>query len=148
MQERKRGVISALEEAGIQPKKEWFKDISFDKVETDMKNAMNEMLQADDPVHAVVFGTYRLAINGLKYIRQLDIKIPQQLAIVSYGQAESFELYECPITYLEQPLGELGRKAVELLISKLHDPQRQPQRILMETKLKIGESSRLPDPRI
>ncbi|MFC4873650.1 LacI family DNA-binding transcriptional regulator [Negadavirga shengliensis] len=146
MQERKRGVISALEEAGIQPKEAWFKDIGFDKVETDMKNAMNEMLRAEDPVHAVVFGTYRLAINGLKYIRQLKIKIPQQLAIVSYGQAESFELYECPITYLEQPLGELGRKAVELLISKLHDPQRQSQRILMETKLKIGESSKLPHP--
>lgn len=141
MIERKRGVTEALEQAGIKPLKHWNQSINFDKVESEMKTAMEAMIFSGTPVNAILFGTYRLAINGLKIIRGLGIKIPDQLAIVSYGQAESFELYECPITYLEQPLGALGKKAVSLLVDKIKHPTQLPEQILMKTRLVIGESS-------
>lgn len=141
MIERKRGVTAALGLAGIKPPKHWNQAICFEKVETEMKAAMEEMVLSTTPVNAILFGTYRLAIHGLKAIRALGIKIPGQLAIVSYGQAESFELYECPITYLEQPLGALGKKAVSLLIDKINDPTHVPEQILMKTCLIVGESS-------
>lgn len=102
---------------------------------------MEAMIFSQPPVEAILFGTYHLAINGLKIIRLLGIKIPDQLAIVSYGQAESFELYECPITYLEQPLGALGKKAVSLLVDKIKHTDHLPEQILMETRLVVGESS-------
>lgn len=141
MIERKRGVTEALEQAGIKPHKNWSQSITFDKVETEMKSAMEAMIFSPKPVNAILFGTYRLAINGLKIIRSLGIKIPDQLAIVSYGQAESFELYECPITYLEQPLGALGNRAVSMLVDKIKDPDHPTEQILMKTRLVIGESS-------
>lgn len=141
MIERKRGVTEALEKAGIKPLKHWCQAITFDKVETELKAAMEAMIFTQPPVEAILFGTYHLAINGLKIIRLLGIKIPDQLAIVSYGQAESFELYECPITYLEQPLGALGKKAVSLLVDKIKLPDHLPEQILMKTRLVVGESS-------
>ncbi|WP_373497484.1 LacI family DNA-binding transcriptional regulator [Aquiflexum sp.] len=141
MIERKRGVTEALEKAGIEPLKHWSQSITFDKVETELKPAMESMLFGQTPVEAILFGTYRLAINGLKIIQILGVKIPDQLAIVSYGQAESFELYKCPITYLEQPLGELGKKAVSMLVDKIKHPDKLPEQILMKTRLVIGESS-------
>lgn len=141
MIERKRGVTEALEKVGIKPLKHWSQSITFDKVETELKTAMEAMIFSQTPVDAILFGTYRLAINGLKIIRELGIKIPDQLGIVSYGQAESFELYECPITYLEQPLGALGKKAVSLLVDKIKQPTHIPEQILMKARLVIGESS-------
>lgn len=141
MIERKRGVTDALLEEGIKPAKHWSQSISFDKVETDMKTAIEAMVLSSNPVNAILFGTYRLAIQGLKTIRAMGIKIPDQVAIVSYGQAESFELYECPITYLEQPLLDLGKKSVELLIAKIKNPAQIPEQILMSTHLVTGESS-------
>jgi LacI family transcriptional regulator len=141
MIERKRGVTDALTQAGIKPLKHWSQSISFDKVETEMQTAMEAMILTLPAVNAIIFGTYRLAINGLKVIRGMGIKIPDQLAIVSFGQAESFELYECPITYLEQPLGPLGKKAVSLLVDKINDPLHTPEQILMKTRLVVGESS-------
>lgn len=142
MIERKRGVTDALLQAGIKPAKHWCQSISFDKVETDMTTAIEAMVLSANPVIAILFGTYRLAIQGLKTIRTMGIKIPDQVAIVSYGQAESFELYECPITYLEQPLLDLGKKSVELLIDKIKNPAHIPEQILMSTRLVIGESSK------
>lgn len=142
MLERKRGVATALADAGITPGENWMQTIRFDKVEADIQGTMETMLHSkEEPINALIFATYRLAINGLKCIRKLGIKIPDQLAIVSYGQAESFELYECPITYLEQPLGELGKKAVALLLDKLKNPDRTPEKVLMEAFLRVGESS-------
>ncbi|MNR62212.1 transcriptional repressor RbsR [compost metagenome] len=68
--------------------------------------------------------------------------MPSDLAIVSYGQAEVFDLYYCPITYVQQPLEMLGKTAVEFLLKKLKNPDEGMKQILMEAKLIARESSK------
>ncbi|MCC5937524.1 MAG: LacI family DNA-binding transcriptional regulator [Lunatimonas sp.] len=141
MKERKRGVWDAMRQAGIKVSPGWTRDLKFDEVETSMYETIKSMLDDSQSIDSIIFGTYRLAINGLKAIRLLKVKIPSELAIVSYGQAESFELYECPITYLEQPLTALGKKAVEILLDRIENNKEEKIKLLMKAQLKIGESS-------
>jgi LacI family transcriptional regulator len=77
----------------------------------------------------------------LKYINELRLKVPSDLAIVSFGQAEVFDLYYCPITYMRQPLEMLGKTSVEYLLKKLKNPDEGMKQILMEAKLIARDSS-------
>jgi LacI family transcriptional regulator len=141
MEERIRGYRHALADKRIEFQNDWLRTVRFETMENEVKVAIDEMLAPDNKVEALIFATYGLAINGLKYINELKLKVPKDLAIVSFGQAEAFDLYYCPITFLRQPLEMLGKTAVEYLLKKLKNPQEDIKQILMEAKLIARESS-------
>ncbi|GAA4433864.1 substrate-binding domain-containing protein [Ravibacter arvi] len=141
MQERIRGYHQALSENHIVPRKEWLKKVPFSDMDTRVRIAIDALTTGTKPVRAILFATYGLAINGLKYINEKKIKVPDDLAIVSYGQAEVFDLYYCPISYIRQPLEQLGKTAVEMLISKLKNPDETMKQVFMEAKLIARDSS-------
>jgi LacI family transcriptional regulator len=100
------------------------------------------MLSSEQPVDAIIFCTYSLAVNSLKYINELKLKVPDDLGIVSFGQAELFDLYQCPITYIMQQMNELGKKAVEILIQRIENPETPTQQVLMQASIIKRDSSR------
>jgi LacI family transcriptional regulator len=142
MQERIRGYRESLAENGISFHPAWLKEVGFDTIDEEIKVGIDAMLASAFPVEALIFATYRLAITGLKYINALGLKVPDDLAIVSFGQAEVFDLYYCPITYVLQPMEELGKTAVEILIYQLQKPHAEKRQILMEAQLMARDSSR------
>ncbi|QIP15509.1 LacI family transcriptional regulator [Spirosoma aureum] len=141
MQERIRGYKDSLRDNNRHFQKSWLKEVRINTIENGVKAAIDEMLATDRPVDAILFATYSLAINGLKYINELRLNVPADLAIVSFGQAEVFELYYCPITYLKQPIVLLGQTAVELLVKKLKNNLNEPAQILMKAELVERASS-------
>ena len=141
MQERIRGYKQALADNDIDFEESWLKEVKFENIEKGVRTAIDEMIAPGQNIDALIFATYSLAINGLKYLNELRLKVPDDLAIVSYGQAEAFDLYYCPITYLQQPLELLGKTAVQYLLGKLHNPDEGMKQMLMEAKLIARESS-------
>lgn len=141
MQERIRGYLDALKNNKLESQKSWLKQIRITNIENGVKEAIDELINAKEPVDSLLFATYSLAISGLKYINELKLKVPADLGIVSFGQAEVFELYHCPITYLKQPIVLLGQTAVELLVKKLKDNITEPAQILMKAELVERASS-------
>lgn len=142
MHERVRGYQNALNDSQVPFQEEWLKRVRFTHIEQEVRIAIDELLSAKEPVDALIFATYGIAINGLKYINELRLNVPDDLAIVSFGQAEAFDLYYCPITYLRQPIGLLGQTAVSLLVNKLTTTQKEPTRILMKAELVARASSK------
>jgi LacI family transcriptional regulator len=141
MVERIRGYKHSLADNQIDFNANWLKEVMFETMEQEVKTAIDEIMAADQKVEALVFATYGLAINGLKYINELKLQVPCDLAIVSFGQAEVFDLYYCPITYMRQPLEMLGKTAVEFLLKKMKNPDEGMKQILMEAKLIARDSS-------
>jgi LacI family transcriptional regulator len=142
MQERVRGYQQALRDHKFVFKNNWLKEVRFENIEREVRVAIDEMTASEDKVDAIIFATYGLAINGLKYINELKLKVPDDLGIVSFGQAEVFDLYYCPITYLKQPLELLGKTSVEFLLAKLKNSDEGMKQILMEARLITRDSSR------
>ena len=142
MQERIRGYQNAMKDKQIPFQKTWLKKVRFNHIEQEAKVAINELTTAESPVDALVFATYGLAVNGLKYINELNLNVPDDVAIVSFGQAEAFDLYYCPITYLKQPIGLLGQTAVTLLVEKMKNQPTEPAQVLMKAELIARSSSK------
>lgn len=142
MKERVRGYMSTFEVHQLSFTPTWLKKIAFNNIEKEINVAIDELLRAQPAVDALIFGTYSLAINGLKYINTLGLKVPDDLAIVSFGQADAFDLYYCPITYLRQPMVDLGKTAVHMLVNKLKNSEEGLKQVVMEAQLVARNSSK------
>ena len=143
MKERIRGYEDALGVHGVPLRPNWLQKVRIQEVGQKTRAAIDDMLSSESPVDAIIFCTYSLAVNGLKYINELGLKVPEDLGIVSFGQAELFDLYQCPITFIMQQMDELGKKAVEILIHKIEKPDTPKQQILMQATLIKRASSRI-----
>ena len=91
---------------------------SFSKIETEgfIEMKMNEIKNMD----ALIFATNSLTLAGLYCINRLGKKVPQELAVVGFDGSEAFDFFYAPLTYVEQPLYEIGTKAASILIGLIN----------------------------
>jgi LacI family transcriptional regulator len=90
---------------------------------------------------AVVFSTNYLGIYGLRSIQQLQLNIPNDLAVLCFDDNEIFELHSPPITVIKQPINEIAKTAVEILIGQLgHTKAVEQTNILLQARLIIRKS--------
>jgi len=59
----------------------------------------------------------------LKALRELDIRVPQDLALVAFDDFELAELFEPQLSVIRQPAMEMGRIAANLLFERMVDGQ-------------------------
>lgn len=141
MKERIRGYQEALQDGGIEPNPAWLKTVQFERTATEIRTAIDELVGGSNPIDAIIFSTYGLAVNGLRYFNELRLRVPDDLGVVSFGQAEVFDLYYCPISYMRQPIDILGKRAVEVLMDQLQYPTGTQQQIIIDAQLIARESS-------
>jgi len=141
MQERERGYQQALRDSGLSLSKSWLKEVKQSDIKNGMKAAIDEMLSTGDAVDALFFATNTLAINGLKYIDSLNLKVPDDLAIVSFDEGEAFDFYYCPLTFVRQPVIDLGKRSVQLLLDQMSGSNGRISQVLFEAELVIRKSS-------
>lgn len=141
MKERIRGYKDALHAKNLPFNNAWLQQVSMSNIKQEVQSAIDIMTSAEIAVDALIFATYSLAVNGLSYIKRTGLKVPSDVAIVSYGQAEVFDLYDCPISYILQDMELLGKTAVDILINKINNPKEAVKHILVDAKLVARESS-------
>lgn len=91
---------------------------------------------------AVVFAADMITLHAvLRAARALAIRIPEDLRVIGYDQQSSAGLCSPSITYLEQPLYELGQTAVRLLVNCIEHKGAADQTVVLKGKLVIGEST-------
>lgn len=134
--ERKRGYTEALGE-----KKSQMKLARYSHLKEDIKLAIDQLLKARKPADALFFATNSLAIEGLKYINELGIRVPEELAVVSFDESEAFDLFYSPVTYVRQPILEMGKTAVRVLLDQIKDADKPAELICIDTELVIRRSS-------
>ncbi|HAD10827.1 MAG TPA: LacI family transcriptional regulator [Saprospirales bacterium] len=140
LSERNRGYSDALREHGISMDKSLIKTISLHQIRQDVEKGLDELLQSVPEVDAVLFTTNLLSVNGLRYLLQKKIAVPDRLAVVAFDETEVYDFFPVTITYVRQPLQELGRNASEILISQIEHPA-EPIQINLKTTLITGQSS-------
>ncbi len=138
LQERNRGYFQALKDNGLPNTAALKKEVREKHLKEDIMKATQELVTVQK-CDAIFFATDILAINGLKQINALGRKVPDDLAVVSFDEAEAFELFYCPITHARQPLEEIGRIAVNTLIDVMQHSNVNRQ-IYLEADFVIGKS--------
>lgn len=97
----------------------------------------------EDGCEALIFSTNRLAIESLIILRQMEKKIPEDVAIIAFDGSETFafELYDTGISYVKQPIRSFGEEAFKLLYKAMNGEQQESANIQLQPELVLKESS-------
>jgi LacI family transcriptional regulator len=140
MQDRIAGYRSALKEKGIAFQKKWLALASYQHIEKDTEKALRRLLQPLQ-IDALFFATNSLAVAGLKKIKEWGIRIPRELAIVSFDRSEAFDFFYAPLSFISQPLDAIAKEAVKLAISGIQGKIVHKTTVL-QAKLILRDSSK------
>lgn len=119
MQERIRGYEEAMRANGLE-KNIRIKYVRYDNVNVDTEKAIREMTARGAKIDALFFANNTLSIAGLYYINKNNIKIPESLGLIAFDESEAFDFFYCPLTYVKQPVDEMGKEAVNVLVEQIN----------------------------
>jgi len=117
LEQRRQGYMDALAKEGILFNKDWLVNISTNHEKKNVEQALDRLLSLPEPVDAILFATNAIATHGLKHINYLQVKVPDQLALISFDKTDALDLFYAPLTVIEQPLAEMGQLATKTLIN-------------------------------
>ncbi|AZV61641.1 MULTISPECIES: LacI family DNA-binding transcriptional regulator [Peribacillus] len=81
-----------------------------------------------------------MALGAIKALRELDIYVPQDIAVVGFDDIELSTLYKPYLTTVQQPTKEIAALTCKRLIDKLNSSETMKQKLEISPTLVIRES--------
>lgn len=128
---RLNGFRSALQDAGISLPTHYVRLSPYSHEQARL--AAKELLGQAKPPTAIFSATDLQAIGVIRAARDMGVGVPQDLAVLGFDDLDIAEYVG--LTTIRQPLDESGRVAIELLLSRLEDPQRPIQHVQLHLSL-------------
>jgi len=135
--DRAAGFAKALEEAGLPAPVVIFGDFSLEA-----GHDMTRRLMQEEPRPTAIFAANNFIAIGTQHaLDELSLRIPDDVALVGLDDLPA-EMVTFPfLTVAAQPAEEIGRRAVELLLRRIQEPDGEPEEILLPTELTVRSSS-------
>lgn len=105
------------------------------------RRAAYEMIERGHVPTAVVAANDLTALGAMQEFRVAGLKIPQDISIVGFDDIAFASLTDPPLTTVCLPRTELGRRAVEALMTTIEHPDRQGVEIHIPTYLVMRGST-------
>jgi LacI family transcriptional regulator len=138
-EERLRGYRAALAAVGVMPDPRL--EVESDFSDRGGVQATEALLALPDPPTAIFAFNDMLAIGAMQAARARGIRIPQDLSVVGFDDTFEASIVTPALTTVRQPLAEMGRMAVALLVRLLQNQRIEALHVELATKLVVREST-------
>jgi LacI family fructose operon transcriptional repressor len=98
-------------------------------------DATLKLLDATTRPDAILTTNSLLAVGALQAIRERNLTIPDDVALVTFDETTWASLVQPAITLIEQPTYEIGQTATELLLQRIADPKRSTRQVILKGRL-------------
>lgn len=82
-----------------------------------------------------------VAMGVYKGLNLLNKRIPEDYSVVGFDDISLNKYLTPSLTTMAQPINEIGERVVRLLINRIKNPSSAKKTIILNTKLKIGDST-------
>jgi DNA-binding LacI/PurR family transcriptional regulator len=137
--DRLTGYRHALEAAGLAP--DGALEATGDFTQEGGAAAMGRLLEARPDLDAVFAASDLMAAGAIGAIKAAGRRIPEDVAIVGFDDSSIAPTSEPPLTSVRQPIEEMGREMVRLLLEQVARPGTVPRKVILATKLVRRRSS-------
>lgn len=130
---RFRGFCETMCDHKLEIRSEWMLDCAWDD-----KRCMTEIehLHRTHPMPTAFFvASDLMAMAALRTLYQLDIKVPQQIAVMGLSNIEMSQYANPPLTTLNIPTYEMGMVAARTLLDRIGKTAGLPKRIVLPSML-------------
>ena len=132
------GYENALEERGVPVLPELVRECDYHSDSGYRK--VGELIE--EGVTAI-FSTSDLITAGvMNRLAELGVRVPEDVSVVSFDRNEASVLYLPGITAVQQDVGELARRAFDLLMMRVHGEVGEPELSIVAPELVVGSSVR------
>ena len=138
-EDRLTGYHQALESAGTARDAKLEADSDF--TQQGGAEATRRILAARPDVDAIFAASDLMAAGAVQVLRAAGRRIPDDVAIVGFDDSPIAETTDPPLTSVRQPIEEMGREMVRLLVEQLADPGSVPRTVILATQLVRRRSS-------
>ncbi|WP_123523787.1 LacI family DNA-binding transcriptional regulator [Streptomyces sp. 840.1] len=89
--------------------------------------AAERLLDADGPrPEAMLFANDQMAVGALRALARRGVRVPEDMAVTGFDGIPLSRIVQPPLTTVRQPIRQLGEQAVELLVQRLNNANREP----------------------
>lgn len=139
-QKRRKGFEAALRKKNIEVPSERFKEGSF-TMDSGYEKAC-ELFEKDPSIDSVVCATDTMAIGAMMYLKELGLRIPEDVQVAGIGDGASGKIVEPKLTTVHFFYKTSGREAAAMLVDLLEQDKSVCKEIKMSCELVERESNR------
>jgi LacI family transcriptional regulator len=107
----------------------------------DGRQGMLDLLARQPDLTAVFAGSDLIAMGALAALRERGRRVPQDVALIGFGDFKASPYLDPPLTTIGWPLKEMGTAAVDMLLACILDEAARPRRLLMPMPLVVRASA-------
>ena len=141
-EDRRRGYRAALAAAGILPDPALEQE-AVPELEPG-RAAAERLLDLPEPPTAIFAFNDNIAIGAIQAARARGLRLPEDLSVVGFDDVEHATIVTPTLTTVRQPLAEMGRTAVSLLIRLLERQRFETLHLELATRLVVRDSTAPP----
>lgn len=104
------------------------------------RTGLDLLLESSDRPTAVFAAGANLALGAIDQARRHGVRVPDDLAVVGYGDMETARLVEPPLTMVILPAREIGLRAMTTLQRLIGGVDVTPERVVLEVELTVRAS--------
>lgn len=116
-------------------------EVAADFTQEGGAEAMRRILVARADVDGVFAASDLMAAGALQVLRAAGRRVPEDVAIVGFDDSSIAATAEPPLTSIRQPIEEMGREMVRLLLEQASRPGSVPRKVILATQLVRRRSS-------
>jgi DNA-binding LacI/PurR family transcriptional regulator len=136
---RLRGYREALDRAGIRSRSSWEAESDF--TEESGRRAMAELLERHPDIDGVFAASDTTAAGALAALRAAGRRVPDDVAVIGFDDFPLAQRTDPRLTTVRQPLEEIGRALVRLLLEEMEQPAVAWRHVILRTELVLRDSA-------
>lgn len=136
---RKNGYMDALKQNGMIVHNDYVRYGGLH--EQDGYNSMDAMIKEKTLPDAIFAVNDPVAIGAFQRIKEAGLRIPEDVAIVGFSNNKITNLVNPPLTTIDQPSFEMGKKSAEILINIIEHKIIEPKTFVLKTNLIVRGST-------
>jgi len=141
LQERKAGYLGALNERKFEIKPEYILELDYSDVKKRNYQSIKNYFLENKELTAVFVTNNNLAVAVLKTLKELNMIVPNDIALMTFDDIDIFRITTPSISVVAQPVDEIGKHAVSILLDSIEKDESQFVKKILQTKLIIREST-------
>ncbi|WP_174614460.1 LacI family DNA-binding transcriptional regulator [Virgibacillus ihumii] len=141
--ERINGYVNSLEEHGIPINDEYIKGLDLNS----LQGGLEELFSLEKPPSAVISGNDFTLMEILKYAFYHDIKIGEDIGLITIDEVSFGSIHSPTLTTIAQPTFEMGTEVAKILLDKINNKKtnskprvhrHEPSLIIRNSSKKVG----------
>jgi LacI family transcriptional regulator len=108
------------------------------------RRSVVDLLAGADRPTALVGASLQLTLGTLEAIQQLGLRIPEDIALVTFDEVPYSKFFTPHITSVVQPAFEIGSEAMRLLLRRISEPENPPAQLRLGPGIEHGTSCGCP----